>query len=222
MLNLYDRVQRIAASSINVLILGETGVGKEVVAEAIHRASGRRSHGPLVRINCAALPEALVESELFGHQQGAFTGAVRDKVGLLEAADKGTVFLDEVGELPLPVQAKLLRVIESREITRVGGLKGQPVDVRFVAATNRDLQRDAQHGLFREDLYFRLNGVTVSVPPLRTRPLEIEPLAAAFAAGIAKELERPLPRLAEAARQRLLQHSWPGNIRAAAHRHAGR
>jgi DNA-binding NtrC family response regulator len=213
MLKVYDRVQRIAASSVNVLVLGETGVGKEVIAEAIHRASGRRSRGPFVRINCAALPEPLVESELFGHQQGSFTGAVRDKVGLLEAADKGTVFLDEVGELPLRVQAKLLRVIESREIHRVGGLKSLPLDVRFVAATNRNLQAETQRGLFREDLYFRLNGVTVSVPPLRARRLEIEPLISAFAAGIAIELERPVPRLTEAALKRLLDYAWPGNIR---------
>jgi DNA-binding NtrC family response regulator len=213
MLSVYERAQRVAVSSINVLILGETGVGKEVVAEAIHRHSGGRSEGPFVRINCAAFPDSLVESELFGHVQGAFTGAVRDKVGLLQAAHKGTVFLDEVGELPLAIQAKLLRVIESREFTRVGGLKSQPLDVRFVAATNRNLQSEVQRGIFREDLYFRLNGVTIVVPPLRERPLEIEPLAATFAAGIAEELERPLPRFGQAALSRLREYSWPGNIR---------
>lgn len=213
MLKVYDRVRRIAVSSINVLILGETGVGKEVVADALHGASGGRSQGPFVRINCATLPESLVESELFGHQQGAFTGAVRDKKGLLEAADRGTVFLDEVGELPLPIQAKLLRVLESREITRVGAVKGQPVDIRFVAATNRNLETEARAGRFREDLYFRLNGVTVSVPPLRERPLEIEPLINVFLRGFAAELARPTPQLAPAALQRLLQYSWPGNIR---------
>jgi DNA-binding NtrC family response regulator len=213
MLEVYDRVQRIAASHINVLIVGETGVGKELVSEAVHRASGRRSQGPFVRINCAALPESLVESELFGHQQGAFTGAVRDKLGLLEAADKGTVFLDEVGELPLTVQAKLLRVIESREITRVGGVKGLPLDVRFVAATNRNLQDEVRRGAFREDLFFRLNGVSIAVPPLRARPLELEPLIAAFAAGIASELERPVPRFSVEALARLRRYSWPGNIR---------
>jgi two-component system response regulator AtoC len=213
MLKVYERVERVAASNINILILGETGVGKEVVAEAIHRASGRRSQGPFVRINCAALTESLVESELFGHRQGSFTGAVRDKPGLLEAADKGTVFLDEVGELSLAVQAKLLRAIESREITRVGALKAVAVDVRFVAATNRDLQAQIRQGAFREDLFFRLNGVTVSVPPLRERPLEIEPLVSAFAAAIAAELERPAPLASGPVLARLLEYPWPGNIR---------
>jgi two-component system, NtrC family, response regulator AtoC len=213
MLKVYDRVQRVADSSINILILGETGVGKEVIAEAVHRASGRRSRGPFVRINCAALAESLVESELFGHQQGAFTGALRDKVGLLEAADKGTVFLDEAGELPLPVQAKLLRVIESHEVTRVGGVKSAPLDVRFVAATNRNLQDEVRRGTFREDLFFRLNGVSVTVPPLRARPAELEPLIAMFAAGISREAERPIPHFSTAALAKLRSHSWPGNIR---------
>jgi len=213
MLKVYDRVQRVAESSINILILGETGVGKEVVAEAVHRASGRRSQGPFVRINCAALAESLVESELFGHQQGAFTGALRDKVGLLEAADKGTVFLDEAGELPLSLQAKLLRVIESREVTRVGGVKSMPLDVRFVAATNRNLQDEVRRGTFREDLFFRLNGVSVTVPPLRARPAELEPLIAMFAAGISREADRPVPHFSAAALAKLQRYSWPGNIR---------
>ena len=209
----YDLVQRIAPSNIGVLILGETGVGKEVIAETLHRCSGRRSLGPFVRVNCAALTEALFESELFGHQRGAFTGAVQSKPGLFQVADGGTVFLDEVGELPLSVQAKLLRAVESREITRVGGLKPQPIDVRFVAATNRDLRADVERGLFREDLYFRLKGASIFVPPLRERRSEVQPLIAEFVSVISAQLERPPPRLASAVIQRLEAYDWPGNIR---------
>jgi DNA-binding NtrC family response regulator len=209
----FELVERVASSNINVLILGETGVGKEVVAESIHRASRQRNQGPFVRINCASIGEALFESELFGHQQGAFTGAVRSKVGLMQTADKGTLFLDEIGEVPLSTQAKLLRVLETREATPVGGLRPQPLDVRFVCATNRNLSAEVAKGTFREDLFFRLNGVTIPVPPLRERVLEIEPLAQAFLSAIAKELERPGLQLSAAALEQLQRYRWPGNVR---------
>jgi DNA-binding NtrC family response regulator len=209
----YELVDRVAASALSVLILGETGVGKEVVAESIHRRSGARSRGPFVRINCAALSETLLESELFGHERGAFTGALRAKPGLLEVADKGTAFLDEVGELPSSVQAKLLRAVESREITRVGGLRAIPIDVRFVAATNRDLRAEVERGAFREDLYFRLNGLSIAVPALRERPAEFDALLNHFLSAVAKEVRRPRPVVAEATLQALKAYSWPGNIR---------
>jgi transcriptional regulator with PAS, ATPase and Fis domain len=209
----YDLIQRVAPTMVTVLVCGETGVGKELVAEAIHRASGTRSARPLVRINCAALPGALVESELFGHERGAFTGASAGKPGLLEAADRGTVFLDEIGELPLAAQAKLLRALEAREVTRVGGLRARPIDVRFVAATNRDLCAEVARGNFRDDLYFRLNGVTVTVPPLRERTSDIEPLARHFLDDFCRQLGRPSPTLTPSALERLLCHPWPGNVR---------
>ena len=213
MQEVYDLVRRVAPSSISVLILGETGVGKEVIAEAIHDNSAARSRGPFVRVNCAALSESLFESELFGHERGAFTGAVRSKPGLLESANNGTAFLDEVGELPLALQAKLLRVLESREFLRVGGVKAQTIDVRFVCATNRDLQVEIARGTFREDLFFRLAGVTVSVPPLRDRPSEIEPLIDEFLGSFCAELERKPPHVSVAAAKVLREYSWPGNIR---------
>ena len=213
MQEVYDLVRRVAPSSISVLVLGETGVGKEVIAAALHENSGSRSRGPFVRVNCAALNESLFESELFGHERGAFTGAVRSKPGLLESASTGTVFLDEVGELPLTLQAKLLRVIETREFTRVGGVRPQVIDVRFVCATNRDLQLEVGRGTFREDLFFRLAGVTVSVPPLRDRPSEIEPLIDEFLSSFTAELERPPSQVSAPALRVLRDYGWPGNIR---------
>jgi two-component system, NtrC family, response regulator AtoC len=204
-------VERIAASTISVLILGETGVGKEVLAETVHRLSPRASR-TFLRLNCAALSETLLESELFGHERGAFTGAHAQKRGLLETADGGTVFLDEVGELPMTTQVKLLRVIEERKVMRVGGLHAKDVDVRFVAATNRDLEAEVARGAFRQDLFFRLNGVTVVVPPLRERPAEIEKLAHLFLAQSSRD--RPhTPELSPDAIAQLLKYSWPGNIR---------
>ena len=213
MQEVYDLVRRVGPSSISVLILGETGVGKEVIAEAIHDHSGPRSRGPFVRVNCAALSESLFESELFGHERGAFTGAVRSKPGLLESANGGTAFLDEVGELPLALQAKLLRVLESREFMRVGGVKPQVIDVRFVCATNRDLQAEIGRGTFREDLFFRLAGVTVTVPPLRERPSEIEPLIDEFLSSFSAELHRPPPLFSAETARVLRDYGWPGNIR---------
>ncbi len=202
-----------AAAHLNVLVLGETGAGKEVLARAIHRASPRAS-ARLVSLNCAALPESLLESELFGHEKGAFTGADRAKPGLLASAPGGTIFLDELGELPLGTQAKLLRAIEAKEITPVGSVNPQPIDVRFIAATNRPLEEEVAHRRFRADLYFRLNGITLALPPLRERRDEIEPLARMFLADACAQMKRsPVPLLEEAALAWLREYDWPGNIR---------
>ena len=205
-------VERLAVGTISVLLLGETGVGKEILAEQVHFAS-RRTGKPFLRINCGALSETLLETELFGHEKGAFTGAAQTKVGLLESANGGSVFLDEVGELPPGLQVKLLRVLENREVLRVGALRPRPLDVRFIAATNRDLERAVRDGTFREDLYFRLGAATVAVPPLRERVSEIEPLTELFLARASGELGRRTPRLADDARETLLRYSWPGNVR---------
>src|SRR5262245_31055629 len=212
MRKLYAEAARAARASINVLLLGETGVGKEVLARAIHEHSPR-AKGPFMGINCAALAESLLESELFGSEKGAFTGALA-RVGLFEAANGGTVFLDEVGELPLGTQAKLLRVLEERAVMRLGSTRARPIDVRFVAATNRDVEADSRQGRMRPDLYFRLNGVALVIPPLRERPLEIEVLAAAFLASACRDLERRSPlALSPAALDLLRRHAWPGNVR---------
>jgi transcriptional regulator with GAF, ATPase, and Fis domain len=206
-------VERIAAGTISVVVLGETGVGKEVVAETIHRLSPRADR-PFLRLNCAALSESLLESELFGHERGAFTGAAAPKPGLLETADGGTVLLDEVGELPIALQAKLLRVIEQRQVLRVGGLRPRAIDVRFVAATNRDLEQEVIRGNFRQDLFFRLNGVMLVIPPLRERVVEIEPLAREFIREVCrKDKRRPEPVLSVAALDLMERYGWPGNIR---------
>jgi two-component system response regulator AtoC len=203
-------VAKVGMSPLNALLMGETGVGKEVIAERIHASSPRRDK-PLVKLNCAALSETLLESELFGHERGAFTGAMQTKKGLLETAAGGTVMLDEVGELPLGMQAKLLRVVEERRVLRVGGLESRPIDVRFLAATNRDLEKESETGAFRQDLYFRLCGVTVHIPPLRERVSEIEPLARMFAAE--GDPERGAPDFSEEALELLRRYTWPGNIR---------
>ncbi len=204
--------KRAAVSNINVLIVGETGVGKEVLAEIIHGLSPRAGK-PFVRINCAALSPTLFEAELFGHDRGAFTDAREAKPGLLETAEGGTVMLDEIGELPLPLQAKLLRVIETREVTRVGAVKGRTIDVRFLAATNRVLEDEVARGAFRQDLYYRLNGISLLIPPLRARVDEIEPLAQAFVENAAKMSDHPPVKLSPAAMKLLLSYAWPGNIR---------
>ncbi|HVK85555.1 MAG TPA: sigma 54-interacting transcriptional regulator [Kofleriaceae bacterium] len=212
MRRLYDLARRISPGTITVLIVGETGTGKERLAEFLHGAS-RRAAGPLVRINCAAFADPLVESELFGHEAGAFTGAQRERRGLLESAKGGTVFLDEIGELSLSTQAKLLRVLEEGVLIRVGGSTPRPLDVRFIAATNRDLDAEIAAGRFRQDLYFRIAGSVLAIPPLRERLQEIEPLAHAFAADAMKRLGRPAVHLSDAAVRRLCAHSWPGNVR---------
>ncbi len=208
----YDLAARTAASDIAVLILGETGVGKEVMAETIHRKSHRREH-PFLKLNCAALPEALLESELFGHERGAFTGAHAAKTGLLEATEGGTVFLDELGELPLGTQAKLLRVLEERIVLRLGSNKPREINVRFVTATNRDLYKEARAGRFREDLYYRVSGMILRIPPLRERRSEIEPLARHFLRTFCVRANIQEPPLGESAKQALLTYTWPGNVR---------
>lgn len=213
MQDLYRLAERIAAGNIAVLILGETGVGKEVLAERVHRMSPRSSK-PYLKLNCAALSETLLESELFGHERGAFTGAVSSKQGLLETANGGTVFLDEVGELPHATQVKLLRVLEERVVQRVGGLKPIPLDVRFIAATNRDLETEIVRGTFRQDLYFRLNGATLVIPPLRERASEIPDLARAFISQAARNMGLgSQPALSREALAMMVSYSWPGNIR---------
>lgn len=212
MKRVFDATARVAQAPLSVLLVGETGVGKDVVARAIHAASKRRE-GPFVAINCAALPEHLVESELFGHEKGAFTGAVQRKTGLLEAANGGTVFFDEIGELPLAQQSKLLRAVETRTVMRVGALEPRPVDVRFIAATNRDPQKDVEEGKLRQDLYFRLSGMPISIPPLRERPEDVVPLVELFAKAASKSLGRKTPRFAESAIAVLRGHSFPGNVR---------
>jgi two-component system, NtrC family, response regulator AtoC len=201
----------VARSSINVMLVGETGAGKEVMARLLHERSGRQ--GPLVAINCAAFSEGLFESELFGHERGAFTGAHLAKPGQLEAADGGTVFLDEITELAAPLQAKLLRVIETRRVTRVGGLKERAIDVRFIAASNRDLEQAVVQGVFRQDLYYRLCAVTLHIPPLRERVGEIPALATRFIADFARREKRPEPLLSPAALTLLEKHPWKGNVR---------
>src|SRR5947208_6176862 len=208
-------VARVAGHPTTVLITGERGTGKEVVAQAIHRASGRAA-GPFVAVNCAAIPEALLESELFGYVKGAFTGAAGDHPGLFEQADGGTLLLDEIGELPLPLQAKLLRVLQESEIRRVGDQKTRRVDVRVLAATARDLAADATAGRFRHDLFDRLNVVTIHLPPLAERREDIAPLAQHFATQVARRLGRPVA-LTEAAVAWLREQPWPGNVRSLEH-----
>jgi two-component system response regulator AtoC len=212
MRRVHDLAARAAAGTINVLITGETGVGKELMAEAVHRKSPRRD-GPYVCLNCAALSETLLESELFGHERGAFTGAVQAKPGLLETAAGGTVFLDEVGELSLATQAKLLRVIETREMSRLGSVRPRRIDVRFIAATNRNLELEVTKGAFRQDLYFRLHGITLTIPPLRARTGEIRPLAESFVRQICRDLGRQPPAIPAPIIALLEAYAWPGNIR---------
>ncbi len=205
-------VQRAASSEATVLILGESGTGKELMARALHQLSPR-AKGPFVAINCAAIPETLLENELFGHEKGAFTGATGRKVGRAELAHRGTLFLDEIGDLPSPLQAKILRLVQEKQFERVGGVHTLSVDVRVVAATNRDLQQAVAHKLFREDLYFRLSVFPVTIPPLRRRRGDIVMLAESFLERYARDLGRRGLRLSEAARRALLDHSWPGNVR---------
>jgi two-component system, NtrC family, response regulator AtoC len=212
MRQLYALAARVARGTIGILLAGETGTGKEVLCEYIH-ATSPRGRGPLIRVNCAALADSLVEGELFGHDKGAFTGATGERKGLIEAADRGTVFLDEVGELPAALQAKLLRVLEDRAVTRVGSTAPRPIDVRFVAATNRDLESDVDAGRFRRDLYYRLAAVVLEIPPLRERPTEIEPLARAFVAAAAARLGVAALDLTDDAIAALRGHPWPGNVR---------
>ncbi len=211
MRQLHEEARRVARSGINVLLVGETGSGKEVFARTIHAASGRT--GPLVCVNTAALPDQLVESELFGYEKGAFSGAATSKAGLIEAAQGGTLFLDEIGELAMPMQAKLLRVLEDRSVRRVGATTERRVDVRVVAATNCDLEQCVIEKRFRQDLLFRLNACVLSIPPLRARPAEIRRLAEVFLTRTAALMGQPQLRLTGEALAALERHPWPGNVR---------
>jgi two-component system response regulator FlrC len=202
----------VADTPTTVLLLGESGVGKEVLARHLHARSAR-AEGPWVAVNCAALPGELLESELFGHERGAFTGAAERRAGRFEQASGGTLLLDEVSELPLALQAKLLRVLQEREIDRVGGQRPVPVDVRVIATTNLDLGELARAGRFRSDLYYRLNVYPIVVPPLRERPEDVGPLARRLLADAAATLGRPAPRLSATAEAALLDHAFPGNVR---------
>jgi DNA-binding NtrC family response regulator len=205
-------IQRAASSDTTVLILGESGTGKELMARSLHQLSPR-AKGPFVAINCAAIPEALLENELFGHEKGAFTGATGRKLGRAELAHRGTLFLDEIGDLPLPLQGKILRLVQEKQFERVGGVQTLSVDVRVVAATNRDLREAVERKAFREDLYFRLSVFPVTVPPLRRRRGDVLRLAEAFLERFAADLGRKGLSLSEGAKRALLEHTWPGNVR---------
>ena len=205
-------VQRAAPSDATVLLLGESGTGKELMSRMLHQLSPR-SKGPFVTINCAAIPENLIENELFGHEKGAFTGAVGRKVGKAELAHRGTLFLDEIGDLPLSLQGKILRLVQEKQFERVGGIQTLTVDIRLVAATNRDLRAAVQAKEFREDLFFRLSVLPIDIPPLRRRRGDILPLAEAFLQRFSRDMGRRTLRFSDAARRVLLDHSWPGNVR---------
>ena len=213
MRDLHEQAGRAAASPISVLFLGETGVGKEVLARLVHRRSPRAA-GPFVGVNCAAISPSLLESELFGHEKGAFTGATEARPGLFEAAHRGTLFLDEVGELPAAAQVKLLRVLEERSVLRVGARVPRPVDFRLVSATNRDLEAEVAGGVFRQDLFFRLSGFTLTVPPLRARTGEIAALVRSFLRQAGPRYGRArIPEVSTPALAALERHGWPGNLR---------
>ena len=212
MQRVFAYVDKIAGTDVTVLIRGESGTGKELVARAIHERSTRRDRA-IVAVNCAAIPETLIEAELFGHEKGAFTGAVAQRDGLIEAADGGTLFLDEIGELTPAAQSRLLRVLQEGEIRRVGATGNRHVDIRLVAATHRDLETMVREGAFREDLYYRLKVVQLELPPLRERPEDLPALTGFLLAKIGRRLKRPVPDLGEGAREAIAGHSWPGNVR---------
>ncbi len=205
-------IERVRDTEAPVFIAGESGTGKELAAKILHD-TGRRRGRPFVAVNCAAIPEALLESELFGHARGAFTGAFRDKVGLVEEASGGTFFLDEIGDLPLALQSKLLRVLEERTVRRVGETRPRPVDVRFVSATNKDLEAEVERGRFRQDLYYRLKIIAIDLPPLRERPDDVHLLLNHFLDEFSRALGRPRPFVSPVALEMLLRYPWPGNVR---------
>ena len=209
---IYHLIQKVAASSTNILISGESGTGKELVARAIH-LNGPRHGKPFIAVNCGAIPENLIESELFGHVRGAFTGAVSDHTGLFKQADQGTIFLDEVGELPLHLQVKLLRVLQEKSFTPVGGSKPIKVDVRVISATNRELRKELEEGRFREDLFYRLNVVQMVMPPLRTRKEDISALAHYFLRKFAASHDKKVEEISSGALMQLMNHTYPGNVR---------
>jgi transcriptional regulator with PAS, ATPase and Fis domain len=212
MAKVLEKVRQIAPSGLPVLIQGETGTGKGLIARALYRHSGR-AQGAFVVVNCAAIPTSLMESELFGYVRGAFTGAQRDRVGLMGAAHRGTLFLDEIGELPAELQPRLLRALQSGEFTRLGSVQPETVDIRFLAATNRDLEREVEEGRFRSDLYFRLSAVTIKIPPLRERPHDIHLLADHFLKSYAARRGREVPRLSGETIEALAGYGFPGNVR---------
>jgi len=213
---MFDLLESVAGSDANVLIIGESGTGKELAANALH-AKSTRAAGPNVKINCAALPKDLIESELFGHVKGAFTGATTDKAGLLEEAHKGSVLLDEITEMPMDLQAKLLRVLEDRQVRRLGGSRTVPVDFRLICSTNRDPEQAVREGRLRQDLYFRINTVTVAMPPLRERGSDIALLAKSFLERFREKHVRPVEGIDPEAYRRLLAYQWPGNVRELEH-----
>ncbi len=212
MCEVYCLIDKIAKTKTTVLILGESGVGKELVANAIHYNS-MEANGPFVIFNCAALPESIIESELFGHEKGAFTGADKIRKGRFEEADGGTIFIDEIGELSLPMQAKLLRVLQERTFERIGGNKPIKVDIRVIAATNKDLMRMVEEGAFREDLYYRLNVFPIMIPPLRERGSDVIILAEHFVSKFVKRFNKEIKRISTTVQEMLLAYSWPGNVR---------
>lgn len=212
MLELFGKIRKVAPTNSNVLIQGESGTGKELVARALHNLS-KRSRAPLISVNCAAIPESLIESELFGHEKGAFTGAIAGRAGLVEAADGGTLFLDEIGELPLEAQARLLRVVQDGEIRRVGAVQSQRVDVRLIAATHRDLKSLAKVGQFREDLYYRLHVISLHLPALRERGEDVAEIAQIFLTRQSEAMDRPDLRFSASAEKAIRLYSWPGNVR---------
>lgn len=212
MAKVLQQIQLVASTDAAALVTGESGTGKELVARAIHENSSRKDRA-LIKVNCGAVPESLFESEFFGHVNGAFTGAIRDKPGRFELADGGTIFLDEIGEIPLAMQAKLLRVLQEQEVERVGDTRTRKLDVRFVAATNRDLLKEVEAGRFRQDLFYRLSVFPIEIPPLRERPEDIVPLALHFIKQSARRMNRPVPRVTRATMNQLLAHDWPGNVR---------
>jgi DNA-binding NtrC family response regulator len=212
MLNVFKAVARTARSEATVLVLGESGTGKEMVARVLH-AQSERSRGPFIAINCAAIPENLLESELFGHEKGAFTGAIGRRIGRFERANGGTLFLDEIGDMSIALQSKILRALQEREIERVGGAGSVAIDVRIVAATNRDLLECVQEGSFREDLYYRLAVVSLRLPPLRSRGRDLDALVEHFGSHYAREHRRPVRAISEDALELLRTHPWPGNVR---------
>ena len=212
MLHAFKAIRQVASSNASVLLLGESGTGKELFAQALHQASPRR-HRPFIKVACAALPETLLESELFGHEKGSFTGAIATRAGRFEAADGGTLFLDEIGDISLTVQVKLLRFLEEREFERVGGNKTFKVDVRIVSATHRDLTKKIADGSFREDLYYRLNVVEIRIPPLRERQADLPVLAQHFLKKYAAQNSKDLKSFSDEAMALLLHHRWPGNVR---------
>jgi DNA-binding NtrC family response regulator len=207
-----ETVRSVAETDSTVLIRGESGTGKELIAQAIH-ANSRRRYFPIVPVNCGALPESLLESELFGHEKGAFTGAQFRRKGKIEMADGGTLFLDEIGTVSLKTQVDLLRVLESKELTRIGGTKPIQVDFRVIAATNQDLEKMVADGAFREDLYYRINVVTIHLPPLRERREDIPPLASHFLAKFSREMNRPFREIDPEALDLMVRYGWPGNVR---------